>query len=80
MTINIRNLHHTFYNTDSSTYHPSLILTLFSIPRTMPPARSSPSSRSTENVLGMGTNEIRLLLIAHLCIDKESGKVRSLHL
>ena len=28
----------------------------------------------------MGTNEIRLLLLAHLCLDKESSKVRTLHL
>lgn len=27
----------------------------------------------------MSTNEIRLLLLAHLCIDKESGKVRTLY-
>ncbi|OOQ84868.1 hypothetical protein PEBR_28606 [Penicillium brasilianum] len=41
----------------------------------MPPSKPSPSSRHAEYTLGMTPNEIRLLLLAHLCFDKDSGKM-----
>ncbi|KAJ5389588.1 uncharacterized protein N7496_000656 [Penicillium cataractarum] len=41
----------------------------------MPPSKTTPASRYGEHMLGMTPSEIRILLFAHLCFDKDSGKV-----
>jgi hypothetical protein len=43
----------------------------------MPSSKSSPSARQAEHTLGLTPSEVRLLLLAHLCMDEATGKVRT---
>lgn len=43
----------------------------------MPSSKSSPSARQAGHTLGLTPSEVRLLLLAHLCMDEATGKVRT---